>query len=182
MAAVLIIAGLAVLGLLVIPGLGRDQDQPTGDPLALVGATTFDPQGTPPHTERESLAGLAIDGDPETHWQTEGYRRPSLGNLKDGVGLIVELDQVRNLESITVTTETDGWTMEVYVGDDFGPNGPGFELDDLGDVAAVLEGGEQVTASLGGAEGSRVLLWVTEAGDPEDDDRRRFRLSEVVIR
>ena len=68
------------------------------------------------------------------------------------------------------------------MGDDFGPNGPGFELDDLGDVAAVLEGGEQVTASLGGAEGSRVLLWVTEAGDPEDDDRRRFRLSEVVIR
>ena len=39
------------------------------DRLTIDDAVPFDPEGTPPHDERNELAPLAIDGDPATFWQ-----------------------------------------------------------------------------------------------------------------
>jgi serine/threonine protein kinase len=182
LAALLIVGGLVVAGALLASlgavGGGGDGGGSAGDgsPLALVGAEPFDPQGD--GTELARLAANAIDGDESTAWRTESYHRPALGGLKDGVGLIVDLDGEHATEGIEVVSGSDGWRMEVYVAG-------GFDGAPQGEPAAVLEGGQRAQASLGGAAGSKVLLWITETGlteVPERGETRRFVLNEVVVR
>lgn len=199
-----LVAGLVVVALIVagmlLAAAGGDGDGDAGDDLdedeltfdgaiELVGLTDslpFDPEGTSPFTEVNSRAGLAIDRDPETSWRTETYNDPftSDAGLKSGVGLIVTLEGEQALRGIQVLSASDGWRVEVYVGDDFGPNGRDFDRDAVGEPAAVLEGGERDRARLFGATGPRVLLWVTETGVFDDDERGevyRFVLREVAL-
>ena len=182
LAALLIVGGLIVVGALlaslgaVVGGDEGGGDAGDGTPLALVGAEPFDPQGD--GTELARLAANAIDGDESTAWRTESYRRPALGGLKDGVGLIVDLDGEHATEGIELVSGSDGWRIEVFVAG-------GFDGAPQGEPVAVLEGGERAQATLGGATGSRVLLWITETGltdVPERGETRRFVLREVVVR
>lgn len=186
LAAVLIIGGLVVAGALLASLGGRDGGVSIDEPIAIAEAIPFDPEGDDPFTEQNTLAELAIDGDPDTIWRTEGYRRAGLGGLKDGVGLVLVLDGERTLDAIELDVASeDEWRVEVYVGDgDFGENGedfaPGF------DPVAVLDDGS-TGASLDGATGSHVLLWITETGVLENDSwgraglNHRFVLREVEL-
>ena len=54
----------------------------------------FDPEGDG-EPENDSDVPLAFDGDPSTAWSTLEYRgSPDFGNLKDGVGLLLDLGDV----------------------------------------------------------------------------------------
>ncbi len=64
--------------------------------LKLAGVKDFDPFGDPPE-ENPDQAGNAIDGKQATAWTTLTYRgRPTLGGLKPGVGLVVDLGSIQN--------------------------------------------------------------------------------------
>ena len=120
--------------------------------------------------------------------RTEGYEGESLAGLKSGVGLILALDGSRELDAIEVAVASeDYWRVEVYVGDGpFGRDGEDFDPAVAGGPVAVLDA-DSPRASLGGATGSQVLLWVTETGVLENDDwgrpelRHRFVLREVAV-
>lgn len=59
--------------------------------LRIRDVSDLDPDGDD-LTENPELVPLAYDGDPSTAWQTLLYEgSPELGNLKDGVGLVVDL-------------------------------------------------------------------------------------------
>ncbi len=187
LAAVLIIGGLVLAGALLASLGGRDTGVDIDAPIAIAEAIPFDPEGPAPFTERNDLAPLAIDSDPETVWRTDGYARAGLGGgLKSGVGLILVLDGERSLEAIDLDViSQEEWRVEVYVGDgDFGENGEDFEPDT--DPVAVLDN-SSTGASLDGATGSHVLLWITETGVLENDSwgrpglNHRFVLSEVAL-
>ena len=48
---------------------------------------------------------LSFDGDPATVWSTLEYRgSPAFGNLKDGVGVLLDLGSEQELAGVTVTT------------------------------------------------------------------------------
>ena len=181
--AALIVGGLVVSGLLLTslldPGAGGAG---SAGSATIVSAEPFDPRGD--QSERADIAPRAIDGDPETMWRTDTYDRAGLAGLKPGVGLILTLDRSTSLDEIEFLTASSGWRAEIYVGDDFGPNDSSFSTDSLGDPLAVVEdGGASETASLGGATGSKVLLWITETGTtPDINDREvhRFVLFEVT--
>ena len=184
----LIVSALVVSGMLLAAAGGGGDDDPigAGEALTIVEAVPFDPEGTPPHEERNELAPLAIDGDPETVWRTDGYNREALAGLKSGVGLVLAIDGARDLQQIEVQVASADWRAEVYVGDgDFGTNGEDFDGSALGGPVATLEGGERASASLEGASGSHVLLWITETGvfeNPEWGSRpHRFVLREVSL-
>ncbi|MEL6985140.1 MAG: protein kinase, partial [Actinomycetota bacterium] len=74
-AAVLIIGGLMVAGALLL-SLGRQSGGggvAAAERLDIVEAIPFDPEGVAPFGELNNLAPLAIDGDTETIWRTDGY-------------------------------------------------------------------------------------------------------------
>ena len=88
-----------------IPGQGTDAS------LAVVGLTDFDPLGD--GTENPSSVGLAADGDLSTAWETSRYTTAAFGGLKTGVGLVVDLGEVRDVGSVRVQVLADGTDVEL---------------------------------------------------------------------
>jgi len=115
--------------------------------------------------ENDPSAPLAIDGDPATAWPTSTYRgSPVIQESvnKPGVGLVLELGERHRMESLRITSPTSGWTAEAYVLDDV-PTAP---IDGEQEPVAEASGIDGDTElSLGGREGSVVVLWITRTGD-----------------
>lgn len=148
---------------------------PSGGPqsgaIRVVSVRPFDPAGD--GRENDAQVSLAVDGDRSTSWRTETYQTRTFGNLKDGVGLIVTLQEPTPLERLTVRSPTSGWAASVHVatalpGDLSGWGQPVADAEDIrGDV----------TFELGGATGSFVLLWITDLGDGPG----RVEISELTL-
>lgn len=178
---VLVVAGL-VGAVGAFGGLGDDAVVNPFDEsspgLAIAGVTSFDPQTTDdPKEENEEQTPLAIDGDIETAWRTEIYRRRQLGGLKDGVGLLLTIEKPLPLNQIELVTNTTGWEADIYVGTEFSD----VDLASWGQPAAVVQAGSnRVVRDLGRVEGDVILIWITDTG--ESDGRFRFELAEVIIR
>jgi eukaryotic-like serine/threonine-protein kinase len=115
---VLAVAALAALGAMTL----RDGD--SGDPQAaprpairLAGVGAYDPEGG--DGEHDDEAPLATDGVFETFWRTESY---DSGLNKSGVGVILDAGREVEPRTMTVTTDTPGFTAEIQAGDS--PDGP----------------------------------------------------------
>ncbi len=191
LAAVLIIGGLLVSGVLLMTLFSPDTstgdvgfDFGGGSAPEIVSATSFDPLGDDGE-EFENLAGNAIDNDEATQWQTARYARAGLGGLKPGVGLILIAEESGSFGDMTLITANEGWSAEIYVADEFGPNDTSFDPASLGEPAAtVTDGGNSETVSLDGASGSQVMVWVTETGvsiNTDGDETFRFVLFEAIL-
>jgi eukaryotic-like serine/threonine-protein kinase len=115
--------------------------------VSAVGA--YDPQGGG-GGEHDSDAPYATDGTQATYWRTEHYASPSLGGLKSGVGLV--LNATGSLKTLTVTTDTPGFTAVVQSGGSAGS-------------AQAVSSSEVVqsktTFDLHGASGPVYVLWIT---------------------
>ena len=179
---VLTVAALLVAGSLLTNG--DDGTDTTTNPfdeaspgLAIIGVTSFDPLTTDAEKEEnEELTPFAVDGDLTTTWRTENYRRRQLAGLKEGVGLLLTLEQRLPLNQIELDTNSVDWVAEIYVGDGFG-NDP----DLWGEPVITIEAGSnRVVRELNRAEGMIVLLWIRDTG--MSGDRFRFELAEVVIK
>ncbi|HEY2332746.1 MAG TPA: protein kinase, partial [Acidimicrobiales bacterium] len=82
-------------------------------PVSGVQATSFDPLGD--GHENDAQVGLAVDGNPQTGWRTETYRSP-LGELKDGVGIVLHLRGPTSLADLTLVSPTANWAARIYLG------------------------------------------------------------------
>ena len=129
-------------------------------PVAITTATPFDPEVG--DGENDDAAPRAIDDDPASAWATSTYNSTDFGGLKDGVGLILSLDQAAALDKLTVSSPTGGWTADVYVGDELAP-----DLAGWGDPAVSGQpfGDGETVVDLGGATGDQVLIWITGLPD-----------------
>ena len=130
--------------------------------LALGGVRSFDPMGAGEPTENEPEAPNAIDGDALTSWRTEEYTTRTFGNLKSGVGLVVDLSGPHRLGHITITSPTVGWAVEIHAINGQVPD----SLSGWGTAiasAANIQG--DVVLSLQDATASSILLWITDLGE-----------------
>jgi hypothetical protein len=88
---------------------------PTTAPVAITvrSVVEFDPYGDhkDPHLAE---AKLATDGNPATAWKTQTYRSAALGNLKPGVGLLVDLGSDELVGSVTVSLLGSGTSVELF--------------------------------------------------------------------
>ena len=142
----------------------------------IVGARSFDPEGsgTPP-SEHDELVPLLYDGDPASQWTTESYRSAGFGNLKNGVGVIVELSQPGPVASVDLVSPSSGWSVELYVSD-----GPATSLEDWGQAVASMDDVPgDVSLAAGGVTGDHVLVWITSL-DPAQSPHR-VALGEVTV-
>jgi serine/threonine protein kinase len=90
---------------------------PAGAALPVADAAVFDPYGDgEPENDRD--VPKAIDGDPASAWSTLVYRgSPAFGNLKPGVGLLLDLGGKKSVAAVTVSSTTPGATVEIRTGD-----------------------------------------------------------------
>jgi eukaryotic-like serine/threonine-protein kinase len=171
----LLAAGAAVVA--VVLSRGGASPQPGGSggggggapgaAVQLSGVGDYDPQGD--GSELSDTAPRATDGDPATYWATETYNTQDWGNLKDGLGLVLDAGSSAKLSQLTVTTPTSGsgFTARVEVGDSQG--GP-FAVD-----SATTTVGGKTTFALQGKSGRYWVIWLTRLG-PD----RTARISEVT--
>jgi serine/threonine protein kinase len=82
---------------------GKGPKKPAANkPIAIRGARDFDPFSSD-HSEKPADVGKIYDNDPSTYWQTDFYLSPEFGNLKPGVGVILDLGKVQQVGKATVT-------------------------------------------------------------------------------
>jgi len=139
--------------------------------LPITKAQDFDP---PPGdgSEHPEETHFAIDGDPRTTWQTEGYSNRNFGNAKPGVGLWVQLDASHEISAVTVTTVDDGWSAQIYVADQ-----PGDTLAEWGPARASGDNIPAVhTFTLSNTRGQYVLIWCTQL--PQTD---KLQIGDVKV-
>ena len=92
-------------------------DRPPAKPqkLTIADARDFDPQGED-QTENPDEVSLAYDGDPATRWRTMQYfGNPKLGNLKRGVGLVLDLNTPQPVRSVELKLSGTGTAVELRV-------------------------------------------------------------------
>jgi eukaryotic-like serine/threonine-protein kinase len=164
LAAALLLGAIAV-GLLVWGGPANHttrEGSPSASAQAAVlhlrGVTSYDPQGD--GTEHSDQVASATDGNPSTYWQTDHYASQSFGNLKHGVGLVVDAGKPALPRHFTVATDTPGFAAVIEASDS---SGGGFS-----EVSAAQTVSGSATFSLHLDTPRRYfLVWITHLG-PQD--------------
>ena len=141
-----------------------------GDPIQVLGAIGYDPDGD--QTEHNSEAQRVYDNDASSAWTSEGYNTPNFGN-KRGVGLVLDLGQAQTITSATLELPT-ATTVEVFVGAEPGITGSQLGKSEGADGSVTITG-QQPT------EGQYVTVWFTTTAQG-NDGRHRAALAEVVLR
>jgi hypothetical protein len=129
---------------------------PAGTAVPIVSGKVFDPFGDG-EPENDRAVPLAYDDDPATSWSTLEYRgSPAFGNLKDGVGLLLDLGGSRNLSGVTLSSTVPGANVEIRTAEEPAANLDGFSVAADGTVeeSTDLAFEEPVTARF-------VLVWIT---------------------
>ncbi|MBN39782.1 MAG: hypothetical protein CL457_03875 [Acidimicrobiaceae bacterium] len=132
---------------------------PIFEETPIVAAEDFDPLGD--GVEHPELLTNLFDNDSSTAWKTETYGHRSLGFLKPGVGVVVQLEKSIALRSIEIETAAIGWSGEIYVSNTIGAS-----LEAWGSPVALIEASSGTAdIDLSGNNGQMVLLWITDLGD-----------------
>ncbi|MET9343510.1 protein kinase family protein [Nonomuraea sp. NPDC003804] len=136
-------------------------------------ATGFDPLGDD-RAEHPELAKDAIDGKPDTFWNTTKYVSATLGNLKPGVGLMLDMGKPTKIADVIATlSDSPGATVELKVGNSA-------DLSSLKTVAKQKDASGKVTLTPGeAATGQYVLIWFTRL--PAEDGAFRGTIYDVVV-
>ncbi|MCA1722081.1 MAG: hypothetical protein LC779_13595 [Actinobacteria bacterium] len=135
----------------------------------------FDP-GSRDGAEQSSSVPNAYDGDLSTLWSTDGYNSATFGNLKPGVGLLVDLGTPTALSAVQVGMTTGGADIELRAA-----NAPGQTADDF-TVTTRVRGAKQVAKLTPSAPTpSRYwLVWFTKLPKAEDG-KFRLGVAELVF-
>jgi hypothetical protein len=125
-----------------------------GGPIAILSATGFDPQGD--QAESNSQAAHVYDNNPATTWTTELYTTPQFGNLKTGVGLILDLGQPTSVHQVTVDLANGPVDLTAYAATSPSLTG----ATEIGKAAAAT-GRVQLKAATSMPESQYVIIWFT---------------------
>jgi eukaryotic-like serine/threonine-protein kinase len=118
------------------------------------GLTAYDPYGD--QQEHDDAAPMATDGNPSTYWTTEHYQ----SFTKSGVGLVLDAGTAKKLTTLTLTTDTPGFTAVIQSGSS--PSG-GFPTADS--KSQIVAGTTQF--ALHGSSARYYAVWITSLG-PND--------------
>jgi serine/threonine protein kinase len=122
-----------------------------------VRSSGFDPLGD--NDEHNEQASLALDGDPATFWRTESYATSAFGQIKGGVGLIVEFEEPRSMKDLQIITNRVGWSAKLYEADVAGGS-----LEDWNEFAEFSNLGPEQTLDVPDISVTALMLWVTDLG------------------
>lgn len=149
-----------------------------GDASRVAVATVLDHDPLGGGGEHGDTVGLAVDDDPDSAWDTEGYASADLGGLKTGVGLLVDLGGQVDVATVELRLPVRGVDVTVAVHKqrpDGDPTGTGTVLGEVSDA------GGQVTVGRDRPTTGRWLsVWFTRLGP--DGGRFRGAVADLVVR
>jgi eukaryotic-like serine/threonine-protein kinase len=150
---------------------------PTALEIAPEDVLPFDP---PPGNgqERGSELPNLVDGTTETHWMTEGYATAQFGNLKDGVGFVIDLGGPATVDAVQLSVATEGFGVELRAADELPST--------LADTEPVTQvGGAQTTTELRPPEPLEtqfLIVWITEPlAEVGGENPYRAAIAEVTV-
>jgi len=187
--AVALLAVLAVLGGMFLPSGAKKKAATTTQktvaarhtaavapkpiPVRLKAVSAYDPSPGD-GVEYDSAVPLATDGDASTAWSTETYATAAFGNLKHGVGIVVDAGRIATVEALTVRSDTPGFRAEVRTGP--APDGPFRTVSQPETVGA-----DTTIALAHGTRGRYFLLWITSLS-PSSGPKFRADVGELTAR
>lgn len=149
------LAALAVVAVLVLRERTGAPVPPTSGPETSPAATaeisarisSFDPSG-----------GSGFRSEGQGQWRTQTYRSAEFGNLKSGVGLLLDLGAPRTVSSVTFDVATGPLAVELRAADERARSEAGF-----GKVAVAPSASGATTVKVDGGTKHRYwLIWVTK--------------------
>ena len=131
----------------------RDGRGGPSNEIAISDTLDFDPEGD--DVEHAAEAHLAMDGDDATGWTTENYEDTFEVLGKSGVGLVFDLGESVEVETIEVIASA-GMSIEIGYSDDAAEDKESFSIDE--EASAI---GPSETFEVG-QSGRYWLIWITE--------------------
>ncbi|MEO3851016.1 protein kinase family protein [Streptomyces sp. B8F3] len=157
-------------------GGGSGGGREGGKPVEIESARDFDPYGT--GSESPSSVSAAYDSDPSSYWETKWYTSAVFGNLKEGVGLVLDLGEPQRVGSVKVSLIGDTKLTAMATPQDaqsMPTDLSGFEeFDAAGGTNLTLKPTKPVVTQY-------VLLWLTEI-PPSNEGNFRGKISDIQIR
>jgi eukaryotic-like serine/threonine-protein kinase len=155
----LALAGVVLLAIVVAAivfggsGIGRRHHRGGGAPAAVTlhGVGNYDPQGNP--DSHADTASAATDGSSGTDWYTQIYATPEFGNLKSGLGLVVDAGRSVKLRTLTVQTPTPGFVAQIQAGNS--ARGP------FADDSSAQTVSSSTTFTLSGRTAQYYVVWIS---------------------
>ncbi|MDG4763063.1 protein kinase [Solwaraspora sp. WMMD406] len=170
------------------PGGSESTPPPQPQPIALTAdqVRIVDADGA-----RDELDGVeaTVDGDSNTGWKTDAYdRNPNFGNLKRGMGVLIDLQEPRSITSVQVELSASGASAELLAG----PADPGATregddeiLDTFTDrIGEPFENADGATLTFSGFAPDEtyqyLLLWITKL-PPIGGDKYQIGVQEIAV-
>lgn len=150
---------------------GTGTNAAKGEPLAILGASAYDPQGD--DHEHDELVPKVYDGNPATGWNSESYSNQNFGNLKKGVGIVVDLGPNKKPQTVQLVIPKKS-AVQVWVGPDGRLDGATMVGENTAATGTVTF---QVPAAV---SGQYVIVWFTKVY-PDDKGDLRAWLNEVIV-
>jgi serine/threonine protein kinase len=151
----------------------------SGGPAKIVSAKDFDPDGD--GQEHPDEVADTYDGKTSTTWTTMSYKKkPELGGLKPGVGIIYNLGTPTSVSKVSVSLKGDDTSLQIMV-----------PKDDTSKSPSAISGWTPVATKEDQPEGTvaltpsqptttqYVLVWLTKL--PKEGSGYRGEISEVTI-
>ncbi|MGI8435117.1 MAG: protein kinase family protein [Nocardioidaceae bacterium] len=150
-------------------------------PLRVQAVQSFDP---PPGNgdENPDEAQLSVDNDPSSAWETLQYfNNPALGLLKNGVGLVLDLGQVRTVQQVVVSLQGDGTNLQLRAAPPATSTAPADSADSYRVLDSLEAAGTTADFRLQSPVRSRFLLvWLTSL--PSDGaNAYRGRVADIKV-
>jgi len=161
-------------------GQANAPDEPgaVGKPVKIVDAKDFDPPPGGNGSENPADVPDAYDGAPGTYWLTQKYYgRPDFGNLKPGVGLVLDLGKLQQVSSVKV--DFMGATTAGFFAAPKSTTGMPSSLGGFSKVSAGT--GQHLTLKAKKPIRTQyVLVWLTKL-PLSDDGNYRGRITEIQV-
>ena len=145
-------------------------------PLQIISIVDFDPasDNRQEHPEKRELIN---NGDSSNGWYTERYTTSDFGNLKEGVGLIIQLVLPQRIDQIRISSPTIDWSFEIFASQDTTGVFPiwGEAIARRDDISGTI------TVPLGGTPAAALLLWITDLGKKLPAGGHRVTISELKV-
>ncbi|MFG3338254.1 protein kinase family protein [Glycomyces sp. NPDC048151] len=140
----------------------------------------------PPDGDRDQGEGVenVIDDNASTGWTTNTYYNdPSFGNLKPGMGVLIDLGEAREVASVRVQMTSAGATVGLLGGDeDPGDSSDGDQaiVDGFDVLAEPVEDADTNIELKTDGEATRfIVVWVTEL--PPVSDGYKLTISDINV-
>jgi eukaryotic-like serine/threonine-protein kinase len=138
----------------------------------------------PPNGTRDNLtdADKAVDGDANTGWQTNWYKSPAFGNLKPGMGVLIDLGKPVDVANVKVDFDSPGATVSARVGDtDPGSSTSGDDQINktYKTVTGPIKAGPSQVLPLG-VRTRYVLIWITKLPSV-GDGKYQVAVDEITV-